>query len=488
MKTKYIGLEGYGEIEAISDKNSKNKKKRAGKLNTAQKTIRFIKRAVSLGRKHFRNKKNTKPAAKTAKAVRIERSAKPQSSVLERQYLQSRTAAQTSTGAMESLKYLKNKPAVRKHQHSAPKEYRTHTFVKKRAVLAVCACLTAIMLSCVTVASALDSPNRENTNKIKTESKAPAVAAATADEVKFALNTPALYVNAGISSLYIDGELVGTTSETEQLEAALEKVLLDARANFDDTTTTEFVNARVEHDGYDNNNMMSAAEIMEKAEGRFSIKLETDWSYEIELDYDSDITYDEDEDSDYEKIVTEGEKGVEEISTRLTYIDGEFADATITDTKVTKEPVTEEVIRGSKQGVKETESESTSGSGSFIWPFPHTHSITSLFEWRWGRMHQGIDIAGGSDYGQPIIAADEGKVTWAGNDGGGYGNYVMIDHGNGYMTVYAHACEVACSTGDYVSQGDVIAYCGSTGNSTGPHVHFEVRVDGTQVDPLGYVS
>ena len=103
-------------------------------------------------------------------------------------------------------------------------------------------------------------------------------------------------------------------------------------------------------------------------------------------------------------------------------------------------------------------------------------------------MHQGIDIAGGGDYGQPIVAADGGKVTWAGNDGGGYGNYVMIDHGNGYMTVYAHACEVACSTGDYVSQGDTIAYCGSTGNSTGPHVHFEIRVDGTQVDPLGYVS
>ncbi len=72
--------------------------------------------------------------------------------------------------------------------------------------------------------------------------------------------------------------------------------------------------------------------------------------------------------------------------------------------------------------------------------------------------------------------------------GSGYGNYFIIDHGNGYMTVYAHACEVACSTGDYVSQGDTIAYCGSTGNSTGPHVHFEIRVDGTQVDPLGYVS
>ncbi|MBQ1350912.1 MAG: peptidoglycan DD-metalloendopeptidase family protein, partial [Ruminococcus sp.] len=186
--------------------------------------------------------------------------------------------------------------------------------------------------------------------------------------------------------------------------------------------------------------------------------------------------------------VTEGEKGTEQINTRLTYIDGEFADAEVLDTKVTKEPVTEEIIKGCKQGKQESSDEETSGSGDFIWPFPHTHSISSLFEWRWGRMHQGIDIAGGGDYGQPIVAADSGKVTWAGNDGGGYGNYVMIDHGNGYMTVYAHACDVACSTGDYVNQGDTIAYCGSTGNSTGPHVHFEIRVDGTQVDPLGYVS
>ena len=485
MKTKFIGLEGYQEIEPVSPK-----KKNTKKLSTAQKTVRFIKRAVSLGKKKLlnRKKKNTAVLKKNASVLRTKKT--KQSSVLERQYLQSRTTAANTGSAMESLKYLKNKPAGKTHQHSAPQEPRKRGFVKKKAILAVAACLTAIMLSCVTVASALDSPakNAEKNNTGNSAPKAAALPVATADEVKYDLDTPGFYVNAGLSSLYIDGELIGTTNESEALDAALNQVLLDARAAYDDTTTTEFLNVTVEKLGLDNTALMTADELMEKAEGRFSIKLETDWSYDIELDYDTDVTYDEDEDSDYEKVVTEGEKGTEQINTRLTYIDGEFADAEILDTKVTKEPVTEEIIKGCKQGKQESSDEETSGSGDFIWPFPHTHSISSLFEWRWGRMHQGIDIAGGGDYGQPIVAADSGKVTWAGNDGGGYGNYVMIDHGNGYMTVYAHACDVACSTGDYVNQGDTIAYCGSTGNSTGPHVHFEIRVDGTQVDPLGYVS
>ena len=123
-----------------------------------------------------------------------------------------------------------------------------------------------------------------------------------------------------------------------------------------------------------------------------------------------------------------------------------------------------------------------------MWPVPHTHNITSYMEWRWGRMHNGIDIAGGGDYGQPFVAADGGTVIWSGDDGGGYGNYVMIDHGNGYITVYGHASELACSTGDYVSQGQTIGYIGSTGNSTGPHLHFEIRLNGDYQDPLGYVS
>lgn len=103
-------------------------------------------------------------------------------------------------------------------------------------------------------------------------------------------------------------------------------------------------------------------------------------------------------------------------------------------------------------------------------------------------MHNGLDIADSGVYGQSIIAADGGTVTFAGNDGGGYGNYVVIDHGNGYVTLYAHCSSLAVSSGQYVSQGDVIAYVGSTGNSTGPHLHFEIQVDGSPQNPLEFVS
>ena len=289
MKTKFIGLEGYQEIEHVS-----SKKKKAKKLNTAQKTVRFIKRAVSLGKKKLLNRKK-KNTAVLKKNTAVQRTKKTnQTSVLERQYLQSRTAATGSGSAMESLKYLKNKPAGKTYQHSAPEEPRKRGFVKKKAVLAVAACLTAIMLSCVTVASALDSPAKNAQKNDNSAPKAAALSVATADEVKYDLDTPGFCVNASLSSLYIDGELIGTTNESEALDNALNQVLLDARAAYDDTTTTEFLNVKVEKLGFDNTALMTADELMEKAEGRFSIKLETDWSYDIELDYDTDVTYDED--------------------------------------------------------------------------------------------------------------------------------------------------------------------------------------------------
>ena len=172
MKTKFIGLEGYQEIEHVS-----SKKKKAKRLNTAQKTVRFIKRAVSLGKKKLLNRKK-KNTAVLKKNTAVQRTKKTnQTSVLERQYLQSRTAATGSGSAMESLKYLKNKPAGKTYQHSAPEEPRKRGFVKKKAVLAVAACLTAIMLSCVTVASALDSPAK---NAQKNDNSAPKASISTA--------------------------------------------------------------------------------------------------------------------------------------------------------------------------------------------------------------------------------------------------------------------------------------------------------------------
>lgn len=121
-------------------------------------------------------------------------------------------------------------------------------------------------------------------------------------------------------------------------------------------------------------------------------------------------------------------------------------------------------------------------AAGLVWP---VHGVlTSGFGWRWGRMHEGIDLAVPS--GTPVVASASGTVLLSGWLGG-YGNLVVIDHGNGLATAYGHNTSVTVVYGQSVAQGQLIAYSGNTGHSTGPHVHFEVRVNGTPVDPLGYL-
>jgi murein DD-endopeptidase MepM/ murein hydrolase activator NlpD len=121
-------------------------------------------------------------------------------------------------------------------------------------------------------------------------------------------------------------------------------------------------------------------------------------------------------------------------------------------------------------------------SAGLIWPV--SGPINSPFGMRWGTLHPGLDI--GAGMGTPIRAAASGRVVVSGYSGG-YGNLIVIDHGNGLATAYAHQSRFAASVGDTVSQGEVIGSVGSTGYSTGPHLHFEVRVNGSPVDPLGYL-
>lgn len=121
-------------------------------------------------------------------------------------------------------------------------------------------------------------------------------------------------------------------------------------------------------------------------------------------------------------------------------------------------------------------------SSGLIWPV--SGPITSPFGMRWGSLHPGLDI--GAGMGTPIHAAASGRVIVAAYSGG-YGNLIVIDHGNGLATAYAHQSSMAASVGQQVSQGQVIGYVGSTGFSTGPHLHFEVRVNGSPVDPMGYL-
>jgi murein DD-endopeptidase MepM/ murein hydrolase activator NlpD len=124
----------------------------------------------------------------------------------------------------------------------------------------------------------------------------------------------------------------------------------------------------------------------------------------------------------------------------------------------------------------------STSSGVLAWPV--NGPVTSPFGMRWGRMHTGIDV--GVPYGTPIHAAASGQVIYAGWMDG-YGNLVFVDHGHGLSTGYAHQSSIAVSNGQSVTQGQVIGYVGCTGHCFGPHLHFEVRVNGTPVDPLGYL-
>jgi murein DD-endopeptidase MepM/ murein hydrolase activator NlpD len=138
-------------------------------------------------------------------------------------------------------------------------------------------------------------------------------------------------------------------------------------------------------------------------------------------------------------------------------------------------------VRG-QLAAAQSATDSTPSAAGLIWPV--SGPVVSPFGYRWGRLHAGIDIA--VPYGTPIHAAAAGTVVLAGWVSG-YGNYTCIDHGGGLATCYAHQSSYAVSQGAAVSQGEVIGYVGCTGHCFGPHLHFEVRINGSPVDPLGYL-
>jgi murein DD-endopeptidase MepM/ murein hydrolase activator NlpD len=134
------------------------------------------------------------------------------------------------------------------------------------------------------------------------------------------------------------------------------------------------------------------------------------------------------------------------------------------------------------QSARGASGDTTPSPSGLIWPVQGP--VTSPFGMRWGRMHEGIDI--GVPEGTPIHAAAAGTVIYAGWESG-YGNLVVLDNGGNVATAYAHQSQLAVSMGQPVAQGDVIGYSGCTGHCLGPHLHFEVRINGSPVDPLGYL-
>ncbi len=179
------------------------------------------------------------------------------------------------------------------------------------------------------------------------------------------------------------------------------------------------------------------------------------------------------------KISVKGKTGTRNVVADVTYIDNKEVSRNILSSTVTAQPVTQVVYVGTKARPK------TMATGKLSRPVSGA-VISSNYGMRRGRMHKGVDFAART--GTRISAADGGTVTWAGWKSGGWGYLVVINHGNGLETFYAHNSKVTVRVGQKVAKGEQIAKMGSTGNSSGPHCHFEIHVNGKYVSPWKYIS
>ncbi len=190
----------------------------------------------------------------------------------------------------------------------------------------------------------------------------------------------------------------------------------------------------------------------------------------------------EDAKAELEKQVDEASAMLEEIEANLESYEALYKEADAERAKVQKEIAAMEAELEKMQGVK--------GTGSFIWPC-EARRVTSTYGSRYHpihktyRFHAGVDV--GCSYGSKVYAADTGTVLTA-QYSSSYGYYVVISHGNGYSTLYAHLSKISVKVGQNVTQGSVIAYSGSSGNVTGPHLHFEIRKNGTTINPLQFYT
>lgn len=211
--------------------------------------------------------------------------------------------------------------------------------------------------------------------------------------------------------------------------------------------------------------------------------------YEEKVPYDTEYVEDKKHYLGYEKVKVAGREGEQDVVAEIELIDGVEQNRTVIESHVTVKPVNRVVIVGAKMYTEGTVIGDGISTGKFVWPLPGCTNIYSDFGWRDGSFHSGVDASNGRTYGLPIIASDGGRVVAVNKTGSGsYGMYVLIDHGGGYETMYAHCSKVLVSVGQKVAQGEVIARVGNTGRSTGPHLHFEIRVNGEHVDPKPFVK
>ena len=219
--------------------------------------------------------------------------------------------------------------------------------------------------------------------------------------------------------------------------------------------------------------------IVTKQEATLEVRITKIETWQEEIPYASETTKSNEYNVGTKKTTQAGENGIRSVTAQRVYdTNGTQLSQQILSTEVIKEPVTEKIVVGTK---KQAKTSYITGSGQFIWPVPGYRNCS-----RWyGGSHKGVDICAAA--GTPIYASAGGTVTKAGYNkagaGTGYGYSIIINHGNGYTTVYAHCLSLVVHAGQTVKQGQLIGHVGSTGRSSGNHCHFEIRRNGSYIAP-----
>lgn len=209
---------------------------------------------------------------------------------------------------------------------------------------------------------------------------------------------------------------------------------------------------------------------------KLSVKTEEHYSEIVTVPSGVKITYDETLRVGVSKVINSGKDGKKKITYLVTKVNGELVEEVSIKEESLEKAIPKQVVQGSKiiKGV---------GTGSFNWPITGP-KVTSEFGKRWGRLHAGTDAVS-SDLN--IYASDHGKVVTA-EYNSSYGNHVIIDHQNGYQTLYAHLSKISIEEGELLEKGDVIGIMGTTGRSTGVHLHFEIQENNRQLNPLTFLE
>lgn len=298
------------------------------------------------------------------------------------------------------------------------------------------------------------------------------------------------------NGLFVNGELEAVSVDAAALQNSLEQYL-SAYKTAEACERVAFADDVTVQSGlYPVSSISSGPELSARITPenlQLNVKVVRDITYEEPVSFETVTTEDSARLQNYKKVVQPGANGAAQVTAQVTYINGVETERRVIASEVTVEPVTCQIVVGTStmsqaKTTKALAAPAGDGiaTGSFAWPVARVARSYVSSYFGDGRGHKGWDIA--APTGTDIYAADGGTVVSMNSNGSGYGNHFVIDHGNGIKTLYAHCSAVNVQVGQKVTKGQKIAAVGSTGRSTGSHLHFEVIKNGTAVNPGPYLG